>query len=313
MKAFIFFLYLLMISSISLFAWGFFGHKKINEIAVYTLPGEIFPFYKNHINQIVEDAVLPDKRRYINPKEAARHYIDIDHYGDSAIYTMPENWNDAKEKYSEDTLLAYGIVPWHLIFLKYQLTSAFSNHDLKNILRLSSDIGHYIGDANVPLHTTENYNGQLTGQKGIHGLWESRIPELFFDDYDLFTGKAIYLENPKSTIWKHVREAHLKLDSVLRFEKELSARFPEDLKYSYEKRGRVTIKGYSKKYSEEYHKMLNGMVERQMKRSIILLGSFWYTCWIDAGQPDPKLFKEFSQTELDSIRHDEKFETRQHE
>ena len=32
--------------------------------------------------------------------------------------------------------------------------------------------------------------------------------------------------------------------------------------------------------------MLAGQVERQMKRSIKMIADFWYSAWIDAGQPD---------------------------
>jgi hypothetical protein len=31
---------------------------------------------------------------------------------------------------------------------------------------------------------------------------------------------------------------------------------------------------------------MKGMVERRMNASIISLGSFWYSAWVDAGQPD---------------------------
>jgi hypothetical protein len=55
-----------------------------------------------------------------------------------------------------------------------RLTRAFKEHDRERILRYSADLGHYIGDAHVPLHCTRNYNGQLSGQHGIHGFWESR-------------------------------------------------------------------------------------------------------------------------------------------
>lgn len=89
---------------------------------------------------------------------------------------MPRKWNDAVEKYSEDTLLAYGIVTWHIQTVYNRLVKAFENHDVDCILKNSADLGHYVSDAHVPLHTTENYNGQLTGQKGIHAFWESRLP-----------------------------------------------------------------------------------------------------------------------------------------
>ena len=61
-------------------SWGFYGHKKINRLAVFTLPEQILPFYKSHIEFITEHAVDPDKRRYAVEGEAAHHYIDIDHY-----------------------------------------------------------------------------------------------------------------------------------------------------------------------------------------------------------------------------------------
>lgn len=276
-----------MIGSSWLFmGWGFFAHQQINRIAVFSLPPEMIGFYKYHLQYITEKAVNPDKRRYIMKEEAARHYIDLDVYGDSALYNMPRYWHDAVTLYTEDTLQAYGIVPWHIHLVKYQLTQAFLKRDVDRILRYSADLGHYIGDAHVPLHTTENYNGQLTGQYGIHGFWESRLPELFFEEYDLFAGKASYLQNTQVSAWEAVESAHLAMDSVLQFERELSQRISKDKKYSYEERGANLVRVYSYRFSEAYHKMLNGMVERQMRRSIKMVADFWYTAWVDAGQPD---------------------------
>lgn len=271
---------------IMLMGWGFFAHQKINRMAVFTLPPEMIGFYKLHIQFLTEKAVNPDKRRYILKEEAARHYIDLDVYGDSALYNMPRYWQDAVEKYTEDTLQAYGIVPWHINLVKYQLTQAFLNRDRDKILRYSADLGHYIGDVHVPLHTTENYNGQLTGQVGIHGFWESRLPELFFEEYDLFSGQADYIENTQLEAWSAVESAHMALDSVLKFERELTLKYPGDKKYSYEERGGGMVRVYAYAFSQDYHEMLNGMVERQLKSAIRMTGNFWYTAWVDAGQPD---------------------------
>ncbi|ADR23066.1 hypothetical protein MATR_30850 [Marivirga tractuosa] len=267
-------------------SWGFFAHQKINRLAVFTLPPEMTTFYKHHIQYITENAVNPDKRRYAVDYEAPRHYIDLDVYGDSAVYKMPRYWNDAIEKYTEDTLQAYGIVPWHVHFVTYQLTEAFKENNAEDILRYSADLGHYIGDANVPLHTTENYNGQLTDQYGIHGFWESRLPELYSEDYDFFVGKAEYVENTQIAIWDAVKEAHLALDSVFSFEKKLTKKMDDDTKYSSELRGNVNVKVYSRNFSKAYHKMLSGQVERRMRNSIKMVGDFWYTAWVNAGQPD---------------------------
>ena len=163
---------------------------------------------------------------------------------------------------------------------------AFKNKNADQILRLSSDIGHYIADANVPLHTTENYNGQLSGQYGIHGFWESRLPELFSEDYDLLSGKASYVENLQLYAWDAVVKAHQALDSVLLFEKQLTAKYPESKKYGYEERGNSTIRTYTYDFSSDYHKRLNGMVERRMRSSVKMIGDFWFSCWVKAGQPN---------------------------
>lgn len=275
-----------IISSGRLYSWGFFAHKEINRLAVFTLPPEMIRFYKSQIYYLSEHAVDPDKRRYVIKEEAARHYLDADVYGDSAIYKLPRYWKDAKEMYSEDTLNAYGIVPWHIQQVAYNLTEAFKRNDALAILKLSADIGHYIGDANVPLHTTENYNGQLTNQHGIHGLWESRLPELFSEEYDFFVGKAVYVDNIQLRAWDAIVQAHTAVDSVLSFEKEASFKFPEEKKYGFEERGATTVKVYTREFSNSYHKLLKGQVERQMKASIKMVGDIWYTCWLNAGQPD---------------------------
>jgi len=280
----------LMILPFTTGGWGFYGHRKINRLAVFTLPDGIFPFYRSHLEFITEHAIDPDKRRYSVIGEAEKHYIDIDHYckdkSCDPFEEVPQSWSDAVEKFSEDTLRAYGIVPWNIQWTLRKLSDAFREKNQAQILRLSAEIGHYVADACVPLHTTENYNGQLTNQKGIHAFWESRLPELFDEEYDLFTGKAAYLDKSWEDVWGTVKESHFAVDSVLSFEAQLNTEFAEDKKYVFEERGASIMKNYSREYSRTYHEMLNGMVERRMKKAIFLIGSLWYTAWIDAGQPD---------------------------
>ena len=296
--------------------WGFYAHKEINEFAVYTLPPEMFGFYKEHLHFIKEHAVDPDKRRYSVIGEAPKHYIDIDYYCHGIpdcdpFELMPRRWNDAVAKYSEDTLMAYGTSPWNINNMMYKLTRAFEERNFKRILRLSTELGHYVGDAHVPLHTTENYNGQLTNQKGIHGFWESRIPELLDDDYDFFVGKAEYVESPLTEAWETIEASHAAVDSVLTFEAELNAEWPSDRKYIHEERGRVLIKTYSREYTEEYHRRLSGQVERRMREAVITIGSLWYTAWVNAGQPD--LCGLDSEDELENLEQEIATETAQPE
>jgi hypothetical protein len=167
-----------------------------------------------------------------------------------------------------------------------RLTFAFKEKNINKILSVSAELGHYVGDAHVPLHTTKNYNGQYTNQRGIHGFWESRIPELLSEDYDYFVGRAKYIQYPLDLAWQAVEQSFNAKDSVLEFEKILNENFPSDQKYAVEDRGRATMKVYSQDYSLKYNEMLDGMIERRMRATIIAVGSLWYTAWVNAGQPN---------------------------
>lgn len=287
---------LLLFAFIKSDAWGFYGHKRINRLAIFTLPPKMISFYKENIEYITEHAVDPDMRRYSDPEEAPRHYIDLDRYGQYPKFDLPRKWDEAVVKYSEDTLKAHGIVPWHIPIMMYRLTDAFKSKNKYKILHVSADLGHYVADAHVPLHCTRNYNGQLTGQNGIHGFWESRIPELFGDDYDYFIGKAQYIDKPAEFIWKFILESSSQSDSVLTIERELSKTFPSDKKYAYEERGANTVRVYSREYSQAYSIALNNMVERKLRSAIIDLGSIWYTCWVNAGSPSLSDLKDDAPT-----------------
>lgn len=366
--------------------WGFFAHRRINRLAVFTLPPEMAGYFKKNIEFVTEHAVDPDKRRYAVKGEAIKHYIDIDHWGTYPFPEVPRIWTDALIKYTElyaisgkdtlrierdtrpemkdkeefyafrdsiqgkswlidkkvyrsffqknilpqygedewlvdcdtisrllktpldcDKVIAidyfspYGIVPYNLVSMKRKLTNAFKNKDSKRILRYAAEIGHYVGDASVPLHTTENYNGQLTNQIGIHGFWESRLPELFADEtYDFYVGAATYIEDPRAFFWDRVLTSHAMLDSVFTIEKKLSQNFPADQQYCYEDRLDVIIRTQCRAYAAAYHDHLNGMVEKRMRSTILAVGSTWYTCWVDAGQPDLSNLKKpiFTQEEI---------------
>lgn len=297
----IFVVILLFFISYTSFSWGFYAHKKINYQAIFLLPPEMMRLYKEHVDFISEHAVDPDKRRYAVPEEGPRHYIDIDHYGKYPYSELPRTWNEAKQKISEDTLMQYGIVPWWVQTMLLRLTDAFKEKNQNRILKLSAELGHYISDVHVPLHVCSNHNGQLTDQKGIHGFWESRVPELLAEKngppggWDFFIGKAEYIKKPGEFIWQRVLESAAASDTVLIYEKELSKSFPTDQKYGFEDRNGITIRQYSSAFSIAYDKKLNGMVERRMRQSIFAIASFWYTAWINAGQPD---LKHLSNNEL---------------
>lgn len=283
------------------YSWGFYAHGKINYYAVFLLPPEMLILYKPNLIFISEHATDPDKRRYAVAEEGPRHYLDIDHYGKYPFYDLPRNWNDAVQKFSEDSIKVHGIVPWHIQVMLNRLTKAFEHKDLSAILKNSAEIGHYIADAHVPLHASSNHNGQLTNQKGIHGFWESRVPELLAEkEFDFFIGKADYISNPSNFIWNRILESSKATDSVLLFEKQLTSKFAEDKKYAFEERNGMVVKQYSSEFTKAYNQLLNGMLERRMRQAIYAVASFWYTAWVNAGQPDLKdlTHQKFSEEDL---------------
>ncbi|HEY1115035.1 MAG TPA: zinc dependent phospholipase C family protein [Chitinophagaceae bacterium] len=269
------------------FCWGFYAHQKISYYAVFLLPPEMMVFYKPHIQFLSEHSGDPDKRRYVLEEEGVRHFIDIDHYGPYPYDSLPRHWSDAVARYGEDTLNQHGIAPWWLVLMQYRLTEAFKEKDALRILKLSNDLAHYMADIHVPLHVSSNHNGQLTGQQGVHGFWESRIPELFVEHgWNFFTGKASYVPYPSQLIWQRVLESAQAADTVLLADRELTATFPGDQKFAHEERNGVIVRQYSSVFAKAYNKKLNGMVERRMRQSIHAIASLWLTAWVDAGQPD---------------------------
>lgn len=245
-----------------------------------------------------QDSLIVSTKRYVDfvKGNIGRQFYELDwrislQNLDTLFYTEAFT-SHFSEAFAEDILSEHGIVPWHLEAMLSRLTRAFQERDKKKILRYTSDIGHYIGDAHVPLHTTKNYNGQLTNQVGIHGFWESRLPELFAEDYNYFVGKAAYIEQPNTYFWDIVLTSHSLLDSVLLIEKSLTEQFGTDQKYCYETRNTSTVRTYCNEFSAAYHNRLSGMVEQRMRDAILSVGSVWYTAWVNAGQPNLRQLME---------------------
>ena len=336
--------------------WGFFAHKRINKLAVLTLPPEMMVFFKPNIDWLTDHATDPDMRRYATKGEAPRHYIDLDNYGRAPYDSLPRQWLEAMLRYTDiwtvaasgDTTLLFenqrtipsskayrdwfarqlmprfyqddftlnadsltfflqnngfvqrpkaafyrenlsqhGVLPWTLQRMQRQLTEAFRQRDSKRILRLCTDMGHYIGDAHVPLHTTSNYNGQKTGQHGIHGFWESRIPELFADEnYDYFVGKPEYFTDTGDSFWAMVLASNSMVDSVLTIERAMRLTFPADRQVCPDMRLGKSVLAPCREFADAYQRAMQGMVERRMRAAIHAVSSAWYTAWVDAGQPD---------------------------
>ena len=323
MKRFLLFLALMGAGISLVFAWGVWGHQHINRSAVFALPADIRSFFYNHIDFITEEAVVPDLRKYtINDKaEFPRHYIDLESYfgypdsgkitgsrntsndgpsaktpvafSDSAsnIGNLPVTMQEARARYPDSFLNKNGILPWYIPEITEKLTKAMKEKRKTEILFLAADLGHYIGDAHMPLHTAVNHNGQLTGQKGIHALWEGQLPEFFGAGYNLCTGPAKYIDNIARETWQMIDSTHRLAESVLAIDRELAASLPKENIYLLDAGGNPLKNKFgdpvhTREYAARYHELLKGMIERQLRGAIAETASFWYTAWVNAGKPD---------------------------
>jgi hypothetical protein len=264
-------------------AWGFFGHRKINLLATYTLPPPLHSFYRRHQKELQELAVLPDSRRYILDEEAARHYIDLDQYDLNQVSFS--TWEQMLRKRPEDSLRKHGIVPWHIPIVFQRLVQAFQKKDTLQIIKLSAELGHYVADAHVPLHTSSNYDGQKTGQGGLHSFWESRIPEILGNQLDQFSGPATFVPNVQHSAWTWVLASHKQLQLLFSMATKVSTDLKEGEKYSFEQKGQALVKIQSLKYSLAYHKSLNRQIETRFLAAVQHVGDLWYSAWLSAGQP----------------------------
>ncbi len=268
------------------YPFGFYGHKTINRMAVFALPAEMFSFYKKHIEYITEHAVDPDKRSWGVEGEDKKHYIDLEYFGEHPFDSIPLYWKDAVKKYTEDSLQKYGINPWWINKMVFALMQAFKDEDLDRILSTSANIGHYIADACTPLHSTQYYDGKSAAQKGIHALWETRIPEVEAKDYNFMVGRAEYIDKVPDYVWQITRESHDAIAIIFSIYDSLNISFAEDKKYVYEEKGVVMKKQFSKEYVIAFEKCSQDMVEKRMQRAVRAVSCLWFTAWVNAGQPD---------------------------
>ena len=274
-----------------LLSWGTFGHEHINKAAVFALPEAMLPFFYNHIDFVTAESTVPDLRKYTlkDKSENPRHFIDLENF--VSLDSLPLTLEEAKKKYDEKFLQQNGILPWYILEMMDKLTAAFKEKRKTEILFLAADLGHYLGDAAMPLHTSANHDGQQTNQKGIHSFWESRLPEMFGNKYNFNVPDAKYINNLQQETWKIIRQSHALVDSLLLIERTVRASFQDDKVFERDASGNILKTKFNQplftaEYAKAFHNKLNGMIEKQMKLAISNTSNYWFTAWVNAGKPD---------------------------
>ncbi len=268
------------------FGWGFWAHKIINGEAVALLPQPLREFYAAHKDYVVAHASDPDLRRDVVKNEGYNHYLDMDRYGTYPDFKVPLKYEEAVKEYGEETVMKDGMVAWRVGWDTDSLTAAMKAHNIPLILHLSADLGHYVADMHVPLHATENYNGQFNGHIGIHYRWETGIPAHFGSDYSFKgIGDAVYIERPVGHALKILTHSYSLLNKIFEADSLAKTGIPKDKLYRVEERNGHKEYIYSDEYYTKFNTALDGMVEAQMRAATHAVASYWYTSWVNAGKP----------------------------
>ena len=169
-----------------LLSWGFAPHKQLHAKAWNYLPGALKQSWGWNPDPLIQGATAADSRKHTDSLEAERHYLHLDDLQSDSLDIWGLPWLHAERiilgKDSISSSRRFVVLPWELERAYHRLVRAWNPGNgqaprMKQVIRAASDLGHYIADAHVPLHTTGNYNGQRTGQLGIHALWETQALE----------------------------------------------------------------------------------------------------------------------------------------
>jgi hypothetical protein len=269
-----FFLALLMLIPVSIPArgkWGWQGHDYINNYAVDYLPPEM-SFFLYQRNFLRGHASVPDG----DGSPGYYHYIDIDYYQEFLNGTLPHEWDEMLELYPDSTIRKVGIVPWVVQWWTDSLSVLMSRNQWDDAWRLAANLGHYVADSHQPLHLTLNYNGQYSGNTGIHSRYESQLIAPHLGLLPLPEGEAFYWDSVIDSVFGYIAESYADVTWVLLADNLASSQDPD----------------YGPTYYSIMWTQLESITTHAIHRAILDLASIWYTAWVNAERPIPALGSE---------------------
>ena len=260
-------------SSTPVDAWGFTAHKFIMDRAISLLPPEIRPFFEQYRTTVVEHAIDPDTYRTMGfVEEPPRHFLDMDAYGPPPFTALPHDYDAAVAKFGKDVVLKNGVLPWRTHEIADRLrdaftqTTPFARDDIK---LFSAVITHYIADAFQPFHAALNYDGQLTGQQGVHSRFEAELFERYEDRLHVTPERITTVENVRDFTFAALTDSFRLVDDVLAADRAAAA-------------GRTV---YDDEYFARFFARAQPILERRIGGAIAGAASVIASAWIQAGKP----------------------------
>lgn len=268
-----------------LMSWGRTGHRIISLKTALSFNQEMNAFW-DWTAYLSSHASDPDLRRASFPEQATNHYIDIDNYAEYVeTGKIPHSFTEVVEKHGEEFVDKQGTLPWVTLSILDSLTNSFKRKDWEKATFFAADLGHFVADGHMPFHITRNYDGQFTGNKGIHGRYESAMINAFQNEISYSGKPAEFIENPESYIFNYLYTNYKYIDSIL-----IADNFAQKLA------GNST----SNLYTETMWKETNGFTQTLFADASYSFASLLYTAWVNSGSPEIKSAKDFFISEKEN-------------
>lgn len=167
----------LLLSGSTTFAWGARGHALVADLgARLTKDGNAF--WVANADNMANLSIVPDAIWKLPPTAAAEqpnHWLHIDFFykNSKQFENFPASYKAAVAQWGQEAVIREGTGLWRIRQLYKLAVDAFRAKNYVLGLQMAGVMSHYIGDFAQPLHVTVNYDGQLTGNPGIHAFFES--------------------------------------------------------------------------------------------------------------------------------------------
>jgi hypothetical protein len=258
-------------------AWGFAGHRLIMRRAIELLPPELKPFYEHYRDELVIRAIDPDLWRNVGWEDDPNHFLDFGakEYGAYPFKDLPRDFDAAVAKFGMATLKRNGTLPWRANELFGSLRRTFdsfkrgSAYGPNDVVLFSAALGHYLQDANQPLHATINYDGQLTGNNGIHARFERDLVERFESRLTIRPAAPTPLLNARDAAFDTLLASYQLVDRVLRADAEAVS-------------GKDS---YDDDYFEKFFARTRPILEQRLADAVTATASAIIGAWESAGRP----------------------------
>jgi hypothetical protein len=255
-------------------AWGDRTHPVLSRLAIETLPAEAAAYFGPHADELARRSMEPDTvmRGRDGREEEVRHFIDLDVHMAPPFRGFPRDYREAVRRFGKREVDQNGVVPWVILRFRRQLSEAVRAGDTQRAIREAAYLGHYVADAFQPLHLTRNYDGQLSGAKGIHKRLENGVADADIERHIAVAHrtmrKARIMHDAPSDIFEAIFRSYEGVDTILRADANAKKHAAVD----------------SPAYYARMHELLDPMVQRQFAEAASMVGSLWLTAWTEAGR-----------------------------